>query len=153
MNSAVENCYKLETNFENREAIYIEEAVLHVRVKNIRTDPCKEVVAAVVEEIPTPGLGIKTFRDLGVTRPVSWSISTGSIFETRFSDSSWAAGYGGWDLFFSPRIIRDVLELASGWSKDLELSARYSEVYELLINSRAYQPTEFLFPGKPDVGG
>ena len=104
MNSAVENCYRLERNFENQEAIYIEEAVLRVRVKNIRTDPYKEVVAAVVEEV------------------------------------------------FSPRIIRDVLELASSWSEDLELSARYSEVYELLINSRAYQPTEFLFPSKPELG-
>ena len=152
MNSAVENCYRLERNFENQEAIYIEEAVLRVRVKNIRTDPYKEVVAAVVEEVPTPGLRISTLHDLEVTRPVSWSISTGSMFETRFSDNSWAAGYGGWDLFFSPRIIRDVLELASSWSEDLELSARYSEVYELLINSRAYQPTEFLFPSKPELG-
>jgi hypothetical protein len=46
----------MQAQFEGREAIYVEQGALRVRISDISWDTAKLVVAAKIEEIPTPGL-------------------------------------------------------------------------------------------------
>ena len=86
--------------FEGREAIYIEQGAVRVRISNIRGSASQAIISAEVEEIPTPGLGVGRFRHLPGNKPLRWTINAGYL--TVFSDQLWTMGYGGWSLYFHP---------------------------------------------------
>lgn len=123
---------KLRANFENREAIYIEKGALRVRVSNIRGWAARRTVLANVEEIPTAGLGVGMFdkRTRKQTTPLRWRIGGGSL--TAFSDHKWVMGYGGWSLYFDPKIIEAALDLASRFPDDLDTYERYNQIVRLV---------------------
>src|ERR1017187_2432018 len=62
---------KLQANFENREAIYIEKGATRVCVNNIRGLASCAAVRADIEELPAPGLGIGIF-DTGGEKPTPY---------------------------------------------------------------------------------
>jgi len=126
---------KLRENFEGREAIYIEKGAIRVRVTNIRvraTDekgtPRPAWVSAKVEEITTPGLavGMRDARLRKPNGPLSWRI--GGCRLSSFSDSKWVGGYGGWSLYFDPKIVQGVLDLASRFPDNMDSTARYNQI-------------------------
>jgi hypothetical protein len=54
-------------------------------------------------------------------------------------------GYGGWSLFFSPRIIDGVLSLALGFADKSNPFERYKKVVDYLKDHGAYESTQRLF--------
>lgn len=104
---------EVRSRFEGREAIYLEKGAIRVRVSNIRGSASQATIAADVEEISTPGLGVGSFykRLHGDNKPLRWNIAAG--IRTTFSGQDWAMGYGGWWLYFHPKVIEGVLDLAA----------------------------------------
>ncbi len=54
-------------------------------------------------------------------------------------------GYGGWSLFFAPRIIDGIMSLALQFPENLDPFQRYGEVLNYLKDHEAYEPTQPLF--------
>jgi hypothetical protein len=122
------NIRKLRANFENREAIYIEKGALRVRVTNIQGSALHQVVSANVEEVLSPKLGVGWFgnRERTGTTPRRWRIEAG--FLTSFSSHGWMMGYGGWSLYFDPKTVQGVLNLASQLPDDMDTFERYNKI-------------------------
>ena len=129
--------------FEGREAIYIEKGALHVKVSNIHLGRGKCCILADVEEIPT--VGFPTGRYCEVPSPGRWAIGAG--FLTRTSDNIWRMGYGGWGLFFAPRIVEGVLNLALQLPEGLDAHQRYKAIWRYLYDHEALEPTDPLWEG------
>lgn len=123
------NCKVLQDRFEGREAIYIEKGGLRVRVTNIRMNGLS--VGADVEEIITPGLGVGLFarKHPPVTSPYRWDIGGDS---SAFSDQTWWMGYGGWSLYFDPKVVQAVIEFAARRPTNADPYEGYSELCRLL---------------------
>ena len=102
------NCEFIRENFEGREAIYIEHGAARVRVTNIRVNAEELYLEAQVEVIPTPGL---SYRIPGSPNTQKWGIGSGYL--SIFSVNSWHVGYGMWSLWFEPRLVQDVVDLAA----------------------------------------
>ena len=128
--------------FEGRRAIYIEKGALHVKVRDIRGDLVQQCVSAQVEEIPTDGFPTGSYGL--VPSPRRWEIEAGYL--TSFSDHTWHMGYGGWSLFFAPRIVEGILSLALRFPDNLDSFQRYTEILRYLHDQEAYAPTERFFP-------
>jgi hypothetical protein len=128
--------------FEGREAIYIEKGALHVKVSNIHLRDT-QYISADVEEIPT--VGFPTGRYCEVPSPGRWTIGAGLL--TRTSDNIWHMGYGGWGLFFSPRIVEGVQNLALQFPDSLDAHQRYKAIWRYLYDHEALEPTEPLWEG------
>ena len=128
---------KLRAIFENREAIYIEKGALKVRVSNIRGSALHTTVSADIEEVPTPGLGVGLFdrRQRKGKTPLRWGIGAGHL--TKFSDHCWVMGYGGWTLYFDPKVVQGVLDLASGFPDNMDTFERYNKIVRFV----PYDPT------------
>jgi hypothetical protein len=136
----------LRARFEGREAIYVEKGALRVRVSDIRGDTAQKLyISAEVEEIPTAGFPAGVFYETRRSEPspLRWSIGAGYL--TRFSDHTWNMGYGGWSLFFAPRIIDGVVGLALRFPEDLDPFQRYKEILNYLQDQEAYEPSRPLF--------
>ncbi len=140
------NVGRVRSNFENREAIYVEKGALRVRVKNVRAGSCARSIAAEVEEIHTPGLGVEMYSSRGsaVADPLRWKVEAGYL--TTFSEHTWAMGYGGWEMFFAPRIVHGVIELAASWNESVDSYERYNQVLACLADCNAYEPENRVFP-------
>jgi len=112
---------------------------LRVRVSNIEpgtsTPPS---LSAEVEEIPTPGLPVGRFDRLKGRRPsLRWQI--GTSFPLDSSEHCWYMGYGGWSLFFDPRIVQGVVDLASRFPNTASSYERYKQLLEFLMDNKAYE--------------
>jgi hypothetical protein len=118
--------------FEGREAIYVEKGVLRVCISNIRGSASQVTISAEVEEILTPGLGVGGFSDLPGHKPRRWRIGAGYL--TAFSDQYWATGYGGWSLYFDPKAVEGVLDLAARFPANLDSEGRYSMIVRFLLD-------------------
>ena len=131
--------------FEGREAIYVEKGALRVKVSDIRGDVDRLFISAEVEEIPTAGFPVGTFYEIQrrAPTPLRWHIEGGYL--TDFSDHTWYMGYGGWSLFFAPRIVDGILSLALHFPDNLDPFQRYREVLDYLKDHEAYEPTQRLF--------
>lgn len=124
---------EVQTLFEGREAIYIEKGAIRVRVSNICGSASRAIIAAEVEEIRTPGLGVGSFCQhlLGDNKPVRrWNIDAG--FCTSFSDQEWDMGYGGWSLYFHPKAVEGVTDMAARFPANLDSSGRYTMILHFL---------------------
>lgn len=123
---------KLQANFEGKEAIYVEKGALLVRVSDIRGPGLRQTVAAQIDEVPAPGLGVGGFDSSRLKRngPLRWTIRAGYL--TEFSDYCWNMGYGGWSLYFEPRLVQSVLQLAAQFPADLDIIQRYTEIVRFL---------------------
>lgn len=138
------NCEKLRAAFEGREALYIEQGVLRVRVTNIRCDVAAHQINAEVEEIITPGLEQGLIHDrVDQSSPIRWKISAG--FLTSFSADSWEMGYGGWSLDFAPEIISRLMTLAAGWPAELSAYERYCQAMDILNHRHGHAPSLKVF--------
>jgi hypothetical protein len=128
---AIDNCTCLRRRFEGREAIYIEQGALLVRVMRIEANTAAQTITADIEEIPTPGfprfIGLNSVG-LADSRRLQWTISAGVL--TASSDHVWSHGDGGWSLFFDPDVIREVLKFVDTYSIPLGLDAyqRYRNI-------------------------
>ena len=117
--------------FEGREAIYIEQGALRVRVSNIRVEVESKLVTVDVEEIPTPGLGFvgahnRAFEEKA---PRRWDIATTDLAGPTFSSRGWHGGtHSGWSLFFAPEIIAGVVNLAALFPPSLHPAIRYRQI-------------------------
>jgi hypothetical protein len=141
---------KLRANFEQQEAIYVEKGALRVRVSDICGSVANRTVSATVEEVEAPGLGVGLFdkrRRKGAT-PRRWSIAAGYL--TTFSEHCWEAGYGGWSLYFDPKAVEAVLELASRFPDEMDTFKRYNEIIRLLQYGQRFPPGNFqkVFPAE-----
>lgn len=128
---------KLQANFAGREAIYVEKGALLVRVSDIRSSRLRPTVAAQVEEIPAPGLGVGGFAGARLryhTRPLRWTIRAGYL--TEFTDYCWTTGYGSWSIYFDPKLVQAVLELAAHFPDTQDTMERYREIVLLLQQDR-----------------
>jgi hypothetical protein len=140
------NCEKLRRAFDGREAIYVEKGVLRVRVTNISFNAIARQIGADVEEILTPGLERSLLHRLRPNElfPLRWQIGAGRL--TRFSEHTWAAGYGSWSLFFAPEIVSGVVSLAAAWSAELDAYHRYRQATHFLMDQNAHEPSNRVFP-------
>jgi hypothetical protein len=131
--------------FGGRQAIYVEKGALRVKVSDVRGDVARLSISAEVEEIPTAGFPAGAFYEIQRLEPspLRWSIEGGYL--TDFSDHTWHMGYGGWSLFFAPRIVDGIVSLALQFPENLDPFQRYSEVLNYLKDHEAYQPTQRLF--------
>ena len=136
---------QLRARFEGREAIYVEKGALRVRVSEISGDAIQLYITAVVEEIPTAGFPAGVFYEARRAQPTPLRWSIGGGYLTTFSDHTWHAGYGGWSLFFSPKIVEGILGLALGLPSNLDPFERYKEVLHYLQVQNAYEPTQRVF--------
>jgi len=128
------NCEVLRARFEGREAIYVEKGALRVRVSNIHNVQYAQgsSIAADVEEIPTPGLGVGLFPPHRPGRnPFRWTIAGDP---TSYSDQDWSMGYGGWCLYFAPETIQAVIDFAARRSNNADPYQDYREVCRMLNN-------------------
>ena len=139
-------CEKLRAAFEGREAIYIEQGVLRVRVTQIRCNVRTRQIAADVEEIRTPGLERSLFHDRrnepGLLR---WTIRAGYL--TSFSGQFWEMGYGGWSLYFAPEVVGEVVSVAAGWPAELSVFERFNQAIGILNQRRVHASSQRVFPG------
>lgn len=104
---------KLRASFEGREAIYIEKGAMRVRVSNIRSADLG-VILADIEEIPTAGfpIWIRGGGSRSRQHPMRWTI--GTSLTRHFSADSWSSPpYVGWTLYFSPKLIEEIVELVA----------------------------------------
>ena len=126
---------KLRANFEGRQAIYVEKGALLVSVSDIR--PGQTTVAAQIDEVPARGLGVGGFDGSRLKRatPLRWTIRAGYLAE--FSDHCWNMGYGGWSLYFEPRLVQVVLHLAAEFPDTLDTFERYHKIVRLLQHDQA----------------
>ena len=131
--------------FEGREAIYVEKGALRVKVSDVQGDVARLFISAEVEEIPTAGFPAGAFYEIQRLEPspMRWSIEGGYL--TTFSDHTWHMGYGGWSLFFAPRIVDGILSLALRFPDNLDPFQRYREVLDYLKDHEAYELTQPLF--------
>jgi hypothetical protein len=145
-------CIPIETKveqlrglFEGREAIYVEKGALHVRVGDIRRDITRLTISAEVEEISTAGFPAGVFY--GLTRDerkvLRWTIGAG--YMSASSDHTWNMGYGGWSLFFAPRIVDGIVSFALQFPDNLDPFQLYREILHYLEDHEAYEPTQRLF--------
>jgi hypothetical protein len=145
------NCATLRETFEGREAIYVEKGVLRVRVVGIRWDADARRIDAQVEEVSAPGMERSAFhaRQGSEAGPVRWDISAGCL--TTFSEDSWHMGYGGWSLFFGPRVIEGVMRLASARTREMDAFDLYRAAVRYLIEEDAYGRCRRVFssPAQP----
>lgn len=137
----------LRHRFEGREAIYVGGGAWRVRITGIRTFLRERIIEADVEAFPTPGLSEPPMP--------RWDIGAGS--ETTVSADTWAMGYGGWTLYFAPRVVGGVMELAAGLPADMEPHERYRAVLRWLSDdarpfrmSDAYVPPGRVFPDEAE---
>jgi hypothetical protein len=146
-----DNVSKLQANFEGKEAIYVEKGALLVRVSDIRSSALRPTVAAQIDELPAPGLGVGGFdrKRLNRRTPLRWTIRAGYL--TEFSDDCWTMGYAGWSIYFEPRLVQAVLELASGFSPDVNTFERYRAISHLLQRDQAIGQANWqsVFPAAP----
>ena len=137
---------KLRANFENKEAIYIEKGAVRVRISNIRCFFCGSRVAeADVEEIPAPGLGCGIFNSGGQDptspfrgkSPTRWSVGVAEGYMT-FSDYEWSSRVQGayWSIYSHPKVVKEVLELASQLSGKVDSMGRYHKINALVRGFR-----------------
>ncbi len=148
-------CEHLKELFEGRAAIYIEQGVLLVRVSDIDCRPELRQVHANVEEIPTPGLerNLICSRNSSKPRPLRWHIVSG--FLTTVSMSNWKVGYGGWQLYFSKKLISGFKDLAAAFSlEDHHPVELYNRTIKYLMANGGYaeRPIRF-FPASDRDGG
>ena len=104
------------------------------------------MVSPEVEEIPAPGLGVGLF-DRGQrkgTTPRRWKIRAGRL--TTFSDHCWEMGYGGWSLYFDPKVVQMVLWLARRFPDTMDTSKRYNKIVRL-VQLIEIRKQERRFPG------
>jgi len=127
---------RVQASFEGREAIYVEEGALRVRVSNIRGSAAHRWISADVEEIPTRGLGVGSLDSSKRRRPRQWGI--GAAYLTRFSDHCWTMGYGSWSLFFDPKAVQAVLDLASHFPENMDTWERYNQIVRFLQKDERY---------------
>jgi hypothetical protein len=132
------HCAQIQKNFGNREGIYIEKGALRVRISNVRADPDRRWIEAEVEEVPTPGFenSMIHIHLPDQSSPLRWSIGAG--FYTTFSENYWNQGHTGWSLFFAPKIVQGIVDLASRWPEDLDAYDRYQQVIRGLEDHDAY---------------
>jgi|HubBroStandDraft_6_1064221.scaffolds.fasta_scaffold780549_1 hypothetical protein len=135
----------LRARFEGREAIYVEKGALRMRVSDLRGDTTQRYISAEVEEVPTAGFPAGAFYEIQrlASSPLCWSIEGGYL--TTFSDHTWHMGYGGWSLFFAPRIVDGILGLALRFPGNLDPFQRYRKVLDYLKDHEAYELTQRLF--------
>ncbi len=136
---------QLRARFEGREAIYVEKGALRMRVSDIRGGATQLSISAEVEELPTPGFPAGAFYEMPRLEPspLRWSIEGGYL--TDFSEHTWHMGYGGWSLFFAPRIVDGILGLALRFPDNLDAFQRYRKVLDYLKDHEACEPTQRLF--------
>jgi hypothetical protein len=91
---------ELQARFEGREAIYVEQGALRVRVGDICWDAAKLCITARVEEVATTGFPAGVFYDpeRDEANPITWDIGAGYL--TTSSEHTWNMGNGGWCIFF-----------------------------------------------------
>ena len=125
-------CERLRNRFENQEAIYVEKGALRVRVGQIRLEPDQRWISAEVEEIPTVGLGVGIFPEWQDTEQgrQRWKIGAGYL--TSFSQNVWYMGHGGWQMYFAPRIVQGVVDLASRFNQGTGPFERYNQVFRYI---------------------
>jgi len=145
------NFEELRTRFDGKEAIYVEQGVLRVRVNDIRSQGGFHIRAN-AEEIPTPGLGVGRFHRPRPTSsaPRRWRIGAGYL--TSFTTQSWQAGYGGWSLYFASEIIQAVIEFAARLPEHADPRESYAEVGRLLMNLNSHEPSQLVFPDAVEPG-
>ena len=136
---------QLRARFEGRQAIYVEKGALRMRISDIRGDAFQLHISAEVEEIPTGGFPAGVFYETQKLEPspLRWSIEGGYL--TTFSDHTWHMGYGGWSLFFAPRIVDGILGLALRFPDNLNPFQRYRQVLDYLKDYEAYELTQRVF--------
>lgn len=131
-----ELCEQLKSQFEGREAIYVEKGYCRARISQITPNVAARRITAKVEVIPTEGI-IHRY-------PPFWDIGGGSM--TSFSDNSWKMGYGGWSIFFDPGLIREVCQFSAKLPSEMPWIKRYNRIMLDLINARFYSPARNVFP-------
>jgi len=135
----------MQAQFEGREAIYVEQGALRVRVSDISWDTAKLVVAAKIEEIPTPGLPAGVFCEAqsDESNSLRWSIAAG--YPASFSKNTWDMGYGGWSIFFATELVKGIVALARQFPEGLHPLQKYREVLKYLDEHHAHEPTQRMF--------
>jgi hypothetical protein len=125
---------KLRASFEGREAIYLEKGAIRVRVSNIRSADLGTILAD-IEEIPTAGFPI-WIRGGGPrprSHPLRWTIGTSLI--KHFSADSWSSPpYVGWTLYFSPKLIQEIVALVSRFPENHPPHLGYGEILTYIDN-------------------
>jgi hypothetical protein len=125
---------KVRASFEGREAIYLEKGAIRVRVSNIRSADLGTILAD-IEEIPTAGFPI-WIRGGGPrprSHPLRWTIGTSLI--RHFSADSWSSPpYVGWTLYFSPKLIEEILALVSRFPENHLPHLGYGEILTYVDN-------------------
>jgi hypothetical protein len=112
---------KLHAQFENREAVYVEDAmVVRVRVHDIRFD--RRGISAQATPIPIPGL-----TDFDRSWPIQahWD-------HFRFSDSYWYGKYTPWRLWFDQDTVDQVTQLYAQEPEEKPLLERWRAVRDQL---------------------
>jgi hypothetical protein len=49
-----------------------------------------------------------------------------------FSDNYWGTGYGGWSLYFDPKVVQGVLDVASRFPIDMDIFERYNRIVQFV---------------------
>ena len=114
---------EIRANFEGKNAIYLEKGASYVRVSNIHYDVLG-LIRADIEEIPAPGLPFRIApRDPSESYPLRWTIGTS---QPSFSSDSWdGPAYVAWRVRFSPKLIEEILQMASHFPESYNPMLRY----------------------------
>lgn len=130
-----------------------------MRVYDIRIESEYPTIECWVEEIPTEGFEETRFHSIPGLAPrgrtlLQWDI--GATFATRYSREYLASSAQGanWCLYFSPAVVRGVVNLASQWQNAHDDFDRYYSVLDWLSGhywKRAHDPIQHAFPDHPDT--
>jgi hypothetical protein len=116
---------KARSFYEGKEAIYIERGALRVRVNSVRIGSPNDLqgyLAFDLEEIPTPRLPV--WRGKGPSlgpHPLRWEVGTNFETQTHLFKDFCSAAYVGWSMYFSPKVVAEIVEMATNFAEDNSL--------------------------------
>lgn len=144
--ASIRNCRAVCRTFDGTKGIYVEKGVLFVQISNVRADMRNRLISLVIEEIPTAGIRHPIHRLK--ESPLSFEIAAG--LESLFSKDRLSAGYPAtWSLYTNPRLIDDVLNLASTFPDNMGAVERYNQILPIVHDPQWYiHRSRRIFPGE-----
>jgi hypothetical protein len=111
-------------------------------------------VQAFIEEIPMRGLerNLIALRNPNKPRPLKWRITSG--FLTTMSADAWMVGYGGFQVYISPKLVAGIKQLATASTPDRDPIELYNEANQYILGNIAYiKRPKRLFPPEIEARG
>jgi hypothetical protein len=131
--------------YEGAEAIYQDWGILRVRVLNLHHHPGERRIHFDVEEVPSPGLGLGTFKPLP-GRLRRWRTF---VYFHNMTTKTWTYEETGANFKFDPDLVATVVNHAAAFPPDMDSGSAYREIGRIIIKLESAQRLDKEALGKP----